>query len=343
MVAMKTARNRFEKKAGRQEQPQIRQAALFEHVDSIERFEKDGRVWPVLHDVSFEILCGQSWCALGTSHFELRLLLELLANARPYAKGRCVLCERGMMRKKRTVLPHVLYIGGTNMLFDNMNVLEYMMFITSHTGEEAVTRQKRLLLALIDAGLSFVSLSPIAKLTAAERSVVTLFAATLTDSALVVWNVSRISYTPALCEAAARITRTLREQGKALVFSSNDYALVQAAASHLMLIRDGELCYAGEADAFCDRWDKLLFTLRAEEPETYVRLFAAVAPDCRCEVEGELIRVYDEKNTHANMQMFYTAITAASKRGICPTLIERNTPGIRNAVLRALEEGGTAR
>lgn len=190
----------------------VSQAALFEHVDSVECFESAAEVRPVLRDISFEVLSGESWCVCGPSHFELRLLLELLANARPYARGRCVLCERGMMRKKRILLPHVHYIGGTGMLFHNMNVLEYMMFLTSHTGEEAIGRQKRLLNALVEAELGFLSLSPIAKLTAAERSVATLFTATLTDSRLVVWNLSRLAYTPELRKAAASIARTLKAQ-----------------------------------------------------------------------------------------------------------------------------------
>lgn len=43
---------------------------------------------------------GEVWAILGTSAFEVRLLLEIIANARPYKDGRCVLAQKGMMRKK---------------------------------------------------------------------------------------------------------------------------------------------------------------------------------------------------------------------------------------------------
>ena len=101
------------------------QCVLMEHVGSMEYYQSPQQdPKQVFSDINFEALEGEVWAILGTSAFEVRLLLEIIANARPYKDGRCVLAQKGMMRKKRTILPHVYYIGSTNMLFTNMNVLE---------------------------------------------------------------------------------------------------------------------------------------------------------------------------------------------------------------------------
>ena len=54
-----------------------------------------------------------------------------MANIRPYDRGKCVLIERGMMRSKRVILRHVFYIGSSEMLYNNMNVLEFLMISTN--------------------------------------------------------------------------------------------------------------------------------------------------------------------------------------------------------------------
>lgn len=48
----------------------------------------------VFSDINFEALEGEVWAVLGTSAFEVRLLLEIIANARPYKDGRCVLAQK---------------------------------------------------------------------------------------------------------------------------------------------------------------------------------------------------------------------------------------------------------
>ena len=310
-----------------------KQAVLFEDVNSVECFETPDGVRPVLHDISFQVDCGQVLAVTGPSHFELRLLLEMMSNAHPYASGRCVLCERGMMRKKRMILPHVHYVGGTNMLFNNMSVLEYMMFITSHRRGDAIPRQKLLLQALEKCGLGFVCLSPIALLSPAERSVVCLFAATLTKSQLVIWNISRLRYEPLLVQAASKIARALTAQGKALVFSTGDYALAEALATHLLFIKDGGVAYSGETKRFSEKWDHLLFTLTAPDLAPYASIFRTVAPGCVFEEKNGSLLVFDPNDTQENMNRFFAAI---AESGLCPTEIRKNTPNIGNAMGKAV-------
>ena len=85
------------------------QCVLMEHVGSMEYYQSPQQEpKQVFSDINFEALEGEVWAILGTSAFEVRLLLEIIANARPYKDGRCVLAQKGMMRKKRTILPHAV-------------------------------------------------------------------------------------------------------------------------------------------------------------------------------------------------------------------------------------------
>lgn len=97
--------------------------------------------------------------------------------------------------------------------------------------------------------------------------------------------------------------------------------------------------YAGDAEEFCACWDKLLFTLEAEDPEPYREAFLKLAPDCEYEIRpGELL-AYDVNGVYGDMRVFFGGVAEA---GLCPAAIRRNRPNIGNAVKKALlgENGG---
>ena len=71
------------------------QCVLMEHVGSMEYYQSPQQdPKQVFSDINFEALEGEVWAILGTSAFEVRLLLEIIANARPYKDGRCVLAQK---------------------------------------------------------------------------------------------------------------------------------------------------------------------------------------------------------------------------------------------------------
>jgi|LSQX01.3.fsa_nt_gb ABC-2 type transport system ATP-binding protein len=142
-----------------------------ENLFSIEYYKKnDEEVIQVLRNISFHGYASECWAVMGNKVFEIKLLLDILSNSRPYQKGSCSLNNVGMMRKKRIILPHLFYIGSTNMLYSNMTVLEYLMFISVNSGEPVVQRQRDILTHLVDLGLGHLSLLPIEELTPPEKS-----------------------------------------------------------------------------------------------------------------------------------------------------------------------------
>ena len=55
----------------------------------------------VLEDINFTACQGQLWSILGSSIFEIKLLLEIMANARTYEKGKLMIAGFDTTKKKR--------------------------------------------------------------------------------------------------------------------------------------------------------------------------------------------------------------------------------------------------
>lgn len=274
-----------------------KQTVLLEHVYSMEYYQKDDHEpKQILKDISLTMHKGEIWEILGTSAFELRLLLEIIANSRAYQKGTCVLAHKGMMRKKRGILPHVYYIGSTNMLFDNMNVLEYLMFITAKDKGDVVERQKRIFQDLLDMELGYLSLSTIRSLTPAQRSVVTLMAALMSESELIVWNIARLQYDELCKKALTCICEEIKKQEKTLVFSTFDYAMCECISTHIAGVKNGTICYKGSTSSFMETWDHASVIIEDDEPTMIKEALMLVYPDITCEIKDQVMILSDEQH-----------------------------------------------
>ena len=86
-------------------------AVFMEHLSSSEYFLwEDKGPARVLHDIDLLIKSAECWGISGERAFAIRLLLEIMANIRPYDGGRCILAERGMLPpKKGYPSPRFLY------------------------------------------------------------------------------------------------------------------------------------------------------------------------------------------------------------------------------------------
>ena len=83
----------------------VKTVVQMEALSSLECFSGEGKADErVLKDVNLHLGRPQSWAIYGRSPFEIKLLLEIMANIKPYHDGKCILVERGMMRHKRTIL-----------------------------------------------------------------------------------------------------------------------------------------------------------------------------------------------------------------------------------------------
>jgi len=312
-------------------------AVMMEKVSSYEGYYfENGNIQQVLKDISLEIYNGEAWGITGNHTFEMKLLLEIMANIKPYLSGQCVLNERGMKRKKRVILPHVFYIGDSQMLFDNMNVLEYIMLATDKKGINPVDRQEEILELLVAVNLGFLCLVPIKHLTKAQKAVITLVTAVFcSTSKLIVFNVPELEFDKKLYPAMAKISQYIKSKDKTLVLCSKDHLLIQAACDHIAVVLDGSLKFSGAIDEFYDRFDRTIFRIKTEKPEDDMQLLQKEMPDYSFEIIEGSINVFDYNKIGLTHEQLYDIL---ARLRLEPELVEKNKHSVKNAYREVVKQ-----
>ncbi|WP_407314339.1 hypothetical protein [Desulfosporosinus sp. SB140] len=305
------------------------QIVLMEGVASSERFliggEKPRRV---LDNISLLIRSAETWGINGTSLFEIKLLLEIMANIRPYDKGKCVLIERGMMRRKRVILKHVFYIGSSEMLYNNMNVLEFLMFATAKSKINRVELQEQIFELIIAVGLGHLSLTPNYMLTKEEKAVITLIAAAYSDSLIIVFNLPEYVWDEVLINAIANITRFIREKKKTLILASQNCCLIEKACSHTAITRKGELIYSGTVEDFRLSFDKVEVIIRDKAAESMMEKLSTLLASYKLDSKGDSLMISRKTSEASDHSNIYKKIIES---GFTPDSIEINPKTVQNA------------
>ncbi len=299
-------------------------------LSSLEHYCEGKELRPVLQDINLLMKRAESWGIYGQSAFEIKLLLEIMANIKPYHDGKCVLVERGMVRNKRVILDHVFYIGTTTMLYHNMNVLEYLMFATAKQRIKLVYRQEEIFELLISLGLGPISLSPIDYLTPEERAVITLVAAAYSDSVMIVFNFPECEFDDVLTNAITLIADHMIKSGKTLILGSRDCLLIERACSHTAYLADGRIIYQGTVTDLRWNYDKVLFIIRDKNITPIKQRLAILLPQHTLSIVGNSLLVSDYRDASASSELpsIYKKI---AETGLTPQQIEINPKTVQNA------------
>lgn len=309
--------------------PEVQQMVWMEQVSSIEHIPVDGAApLPVLSGIDLQMERGQCWGICGGDLYELKLLLEIVANLRPYDKGQCILMERGMMRRKRKILHHVFYIGSASMLYDNMNVLEYLMFATGHLWQNSVEKQEQIFEYLIQIGLGHICLTSIRLLTKEERAVVTLLAAAYSPCNLVVLNLPQYTFEEPLSSAVGQISLLLRATGHTLLIATPDAGLIERSCTHAAYLHKGRLLCSDSVRGLKSEYDRVAVVLQDRNLPHLQEALRGCLPNCKLRLQDNRLLVLPKENEAVTAQQIYEAITGA---GLAPDQMERNPKTLKNA------------
>lgn len=312
------------------------QVVLMEAVASVEHFMMGGVVSRrVLDDITLLIRRAEVWGINGTVLFEIKLLLEIMANIRPYDRGKCVLIERGMMRRKRVILKHVFYIGNSNMLYNNMNVLEFLMFITVKLKINKVELQEEIFELIIKVGLGHLSLTPNYLLTKEEKAVITLIAAAYSNSLMIVFNFPEYVWDEVLVNAIPKITNFIREKGKTLILATQNCFLIQKACTHTAIIKEGRMIYSGTVENFRFNFDKVEVIIRDKNVNIMSEKLAALLPGYKLVLLDNSLLICRKGYTVSDTSTIYKTIVDS---GFTPELIEINPKTVQNAYEELIQE-----
>ncbi len=285
----------------------------------------EGSEEKVLKGINFDVKRGDIWGIVGNEPFEVDLLLEIVGSVRPYGSGRCILAERGMMRKKRKVLPHVFFIADGDVTFPNMNTLEYLMFATANLMPSPVERQALILQTLLDTELYYLTLVPIRDLTRAEKAVISLLAASFSKALLVIFSVSQLDFDERLAAGIRGIAGIISGRGGAMLIGSRDCGMVQTACTHAGLLVNGKMDFCGPIGDLLSGLDKRVFILDCKNPKKLMDSLKKSDSGLRFREYGQELHVYDDREPSISQSDFLelirnTDITVESLRTSKKTL-----------------------
>lgn len=281
----------------------------------------------VLHAITLDIYDGEIWGITARSAYEIRLLLEIMGNIRPYDGGKCVLLQKGMMRTKRVVQPHLFYIGTTDMLYENMNALEYLMFVTAHMRKDRISMQEELFECLLEMGLGELSLSGIRWFSAEEKAIVALIAAAYSDCRLIIINSPDAVFGEQARLSLSKIAKLVTQRGKTLVIGTLDCELIQTTCTHTAFIANGRVLYKGTTDTLCREYDKVAVILRDGNIAALAAKLSPMLPACRLQEKNGALLIKADAKADAHREIYQTLLTA----GIIPQDIRINKKNVCNA------------
>lgn len=288
---------------------------------------------PVLQGINLEIKRSECWGIIGNEPFELELLLEIIGNVRPYGSGQCVLVERGMMRKKRRILPHVFYIADGDVTFPNMNTLEYLMFATAHINMPTAQRQIHILERLLSTGLYYLTLAPIRFLSRAEKAVICLLAASFSDSLLIIFSVSQLEFDGRLSAGIKGIADLITKGRGALLIGTKDCGMVQTVCTHAAFLIGGKINEKGLMDDMLASLDKRLYVLRSPESQKLADYIKNAEPNLSLRVFGPEIHIYDYRDEPIDQKVLMEILLQA---GLPVESMQTSLKSLENAYKEAL-------
>ncbi len=311
------------------QQKQFDTVVRMEKLSSREMFLKEEkRMVPVLSEIGFSIRKGEIWGIHGSSLFEIRLFLDIMANIKPYGSGRCTLVGFGMMRRKRIILPHVFYIGNPGMIYNNMNVLEFLMFATAKRTGDTVERQEWIFEYLIRIGLGNISLTPANTLSKEQKAVVILLVGAFSDSPLVVFNFPGYQFDEVLCGAISEIAGLIRESGRTLVIGTQNGDLVEKACTHIAFLKKGRMIYNGTIREFCECYDKILLTIWDKDMESWADRLKTAFPQYLYVISGDSMTIRSRNKGENDPKEIYGKMV---KSGFYPQKVDINPKRVKNA------------
>lgn len=313
--------------------PNVSSSLVMENIYSCEYYENlQNPALPnqqVLKNINFTAAPGEVWSIFGDSVFEIKLLLEIMSNAKAYERGKLLIGGMDTTRKKRTILPYVFYIGSTNMAFGNMNTLEYLMYITKQFNRNVISRQEYILDYLLEAELGYICLTPISFLTPQEKSIIILIAAIFNDSMLIIMNLPRLQYNQKQISSINKLASNLKYLGKTLIFNTECYELAQSISTNICYINKGILLYADALKSFLNEFDRVIYILGADNINYMVQTLKHALPELEYHIVQNTIQVLDNYNDKLSDAKLFHILSAFNLK---PTFVQKNNKNIKNAI-----------
>ncbi|MEG2540534.1 MAG: hypothetical protein RSB59_01995 [Clostridia bacterium] len=249
----------------------------------------------IVKDISFNLYEGEILGLGAKTVNEEVVICEIIANIRAYKSGECSVLGEALHRKKRLQKAEVYFIDSATMLFDNMNVLEYLMLLTTEKPSNEAERQLRILEKLEKFGLDYIALSVISKLSDAEKILVELFAALFSNAKLFVVNVSKFSFEGREISALLNIANDIRAKNLTMLIATMQPKIIGIICDKVAYISGGKLRYYGEVRELIKQKDDVRFLINDSNLQSIYQQLRLKVPEYTYNLVGDTLFVLDDK------------------------------------------------
>jgi ABC-2 type transport system ATP-binding protein len=288
----------------------------------------------ILQSISIDVKSGETWGIIGSDKFELKLLLEIMANIKPYYEGKCLLLERGMFRHKRIIHPDVFYFASTNMACANMKVLEFLMFTTANSSFDIKTQQERLSDQLFTFGLGGMKNTPIYKLSSQFKAIILLLAGYFSSNRLIIVNLPTLVYDEEQLEILSNITTKMRSVEQTLIVSTLDASLVGKICDHTAYLENGKFIFNGTVDELVYKYDKIIMAVKDAEVEQIKILLSKSYPEYSYRIDDGVLFVGSRTGLGKTKELYEKIIS----EGFLPSDVQMNKKSVHNAIKELIRQ-----
>jgi len=214
------------------------------------------------------------------------------------------------------------------MIYNNMNVLEFLMFSMSKSNTNQVELQEQIFEFIIDIGLGELSLTPNKMLTKEEKAVITLITAAYSDSMMIIFNLPEYEFNEVLTGAIAKISCFIMHKGKTLILGTQSCLLIEKACSHTAYIADGGIIYQGSVENLRSRYDKVVVIIRDKSIYHMMDKLAVLLPNHKLSIRNDSLLISNYGKEEDNAGYIYEKIIETD---FIPGYMETNIKNVQNA------------
>lgn len=231
-------------------------------------------------------------------------------------------------------LDSIIYILHHDMLYETMNVLEYLMFASRHQKKTTRKKQRELLDLLTSVGLDYICLTPIRLLTSEEKMVVLLFIALYSKKSYVIFDITDYEFDMSLIYCMKELILRLKTSDTTLILGTMQPKLIGICMEDTLFLHENQIRYYGSVHELHHSMDRVLYVINHSEIETIVTQLENAFPMYEIGSGNNLVFIMRKDSSQRDDTMFFTTL---AKEGIVPDSIKINHGHIENSFQELIE------
>lgn len=228
----------------------------------------------------------------------------------------------------------VIYIIQHDMLYETMNVLEFLMFASRHHKKTTRKKQRELLDLLTSVGLGYICLTPIRLLTPEEKMVVLLCIALYSEEPYVIYDITEYEFDIALIHCIKELIVQLKAADTTLIIGTMQPKLIGICLEDTLFIHENQIRYYGSVNDLRHSMDRVLYIITHSEIETIATRLEKAFPMYEIRSGNNLVFIMRKDSSQRDDTMFFMTL---AKEGIVPDQIKINHGRIENSFQELIE------